>query len=144
MPRYREIQPSARLQPFVESFWMLEHDGESNAVQRVVPDGRTELILNFDQPFESWATGEWRRQPRCFIATTAYDGDRVSFVALPEGMQPLLPETQSVLLRQVALRKRSSLVEMLPPGCCALGGALVAPMATLVWVTVTLLAAGVP
>ncbi len=46
MIRYREIRPSARLRPFVHTFWILEHDGEEG-VQRVVPDGHSELILNW-------------------------------------------------------------------------------------------------
>jgi AraC-like DNA-binding protein len=65
--RYREIRPSARLRPFVHTFWILEHDGEEG-VQRVVPDGHSELILNWGQPFEAFEDGRWRGQPRCFFA----------------------------------------------------------------------------
>jgi AraC-like DNA-binding protein len=66
--RYREIRPSARLRPFIHSFWILEHNGEDAAVQRVVPDGRSELILNWGHPFESFQAGRWHGQPRCFLA----------------------------------------------------------------------------
>jgi len=66
--RYREIQPSAPLQPFVNTFWILEHNGEDIAPQRVVPDGRSELILNWCQPFEALKDGRWSGQPRCFLA----------------------------------------------------------------------------
>jgi AraC-like DNA-binding protein len=65
---YREIRPSARLRPFVDSFWILEHDGHDAAPQRVVPDGHPELILNWSQPFEAFEAGEWRSQPRSFLA----------------------------------------------------------------------------
>jgi AraC-like DNA-binding protein len=65
---YREIRPSARLRPFVDSFWILEHDGEEPAPQRVVPDGHPELILNWSQPFEAFESGQWRGQPRSFLA----------------------------------------------------------------------------
>ena len=67
MIRYREIQPSAPLRPFVHTFWILEHDGEEG-VQRVVPDGRSELILNWGQPFEAFQAGRWQGQPNCFLA----------------------------------------------------------------------------
>ena len=67
MIRYREIRPSARLRPFVHTFWILEHDGEEG-VQRVVPDGHSELILNWGQPFESFQAGRWQGQPQCFLA----------------------------------------------------------------------------
>ena len=68
MVRYREIRPSARLRPFVNTFWILEHDGKDAAPQRVVPDGQSELILNWGQPFEAFHLGKWQGQPRCFLA----------------------------------------------------------------------------
>jgi len=66
--RYREIRASASLRTFVESFWILEHDGDGAAPQRVVPDGHAELILNLGQPFEFFKGGKWHGQPRCFLA----------------------------------------------------------------------------
>lgn len=68
MLRYREIRPSPQLRHFIDTVWILEHDGESRAPQRVVPDGHSELILNWGQPFEASEAGEWRAQPRCFLA----------------------------------------------------------------------------
>lgn len=68
MIRYTEIRPSARLEPFVCTFWILEHDGEDATAQRVVPDGHSELILNWEQPFDAFQDGQWRGQPRCFLA----------------------------------------------------------------------------
>jgi AraC-like DNA-binding protein len=47
---------------------LLEQDADDAAPQRVVPDGRSELILNFGQPFEFLEDGEWRGQPHCFFA----------------------------------------------------------------------------
>lgn len=68
MIRYREIEPSIQLRPFVANFWILEHDGVDVTPQRVVPDGHAELILNWDQPFESFHAGQWQRQPQYFLA----------------------------------------------------------------------------
>jgi methylphosphotriester-DNA--protein-cysteine methyltransferase len=66
---YREIQPTGATSEFVECFWLLEHDGaEVGSIQRVVPDGTAELILNLGQPFESFANGLWQAQPACFLA----------------------------------------------------------------------------
>jgi len=68
--RYHEITPSAPLQSFLKRFWILEDRGANNAAppQRVIPDGRAELILNFGHPFEAFTNGAWRPQPRCFLA----------------------------------------------------------------------------
>src|SRR4051794_12036462 len=67
MVRYREIRPSPRLRSVVETFWTLEHDGGDATPQRVVPDGRPELILNCLAAYESLQAGAWQRQPRCFF-----------------------------------------------------------------------------
>ena len=64
---YREFAPGEDAGRFVERYWVLE-DAAPGTVQRVVPDGRPELILNLGQPFESLQNGLWERQPRCFLA----------------------------------------------------------------------------
>jgi AraC-like DNA-binding protein len=51
----------------VACYWVLE-DAAPGTVQRVVPDGRPELILNLGQPFESLQNGRWQPQPQCFFA----------------------------------------------------------------------------
>jgi AraC-like DNA-binding protein len=67
--RYREIAPGAEVRSFIDCYWILEHEASEPArVQRVVPDGRPELILNLGQPFESFQDGQWRVQPGCFLA----------------------------------------------------------------------------
>jgi AraC-like DNA-binding protein len=66
---YREIAPQGAAGEFVKCYWILETDAsEQGRVQRVVPDGTCELILNFAQPFENWCDDEWRLQPRRFLA----------------------------------------------------------------------------
>jgi AraC-like DNA-binding protein len=62
---YRDYQPRPESLPFLQCLWTLETDG--NAVQRIVPDGRPELIVNLGVPFEAFRDGEWRRQPRAFL-----------------------------------------------------------------------------
>src|SRR6476469_4664572 len=64
---YREFAPGEDAGRFVDRYWVLE-GAAPGAVQRVVPDGRPELIVNLGQPFESLDEGEWRTQPRCFLA----------------------------------------------------------------------------
>lgn len=68
MVRYQEIRPSAPLRSFVNTFWVLEHDGDDAAPQPIVPDGHPELILNRGEPLESLQEGQWRSQTRCFFA----------------------------------------------------------------------------
>jgi AraC-like DNA-binding protein len=63
--QYREFQPSPESRHFLHCLWTLETDGD--AVQRIVPDGRQELIVNLGEAFESFRDGHWVRQPRAFL-----------------------------------------------------------------------------
>lgn len=63
--QYREFQPRPESQSFLHCLWTLETEGD--AVQRIVPDGRPELIVNLGVPFESFHDGVWRLQPRAFF-----------------------------------------------------------------------------
>ena len=49
--QYREFAPGPDASRLIECYWVLE--GAASGVQRVVPDGRAELILNLAQPFEA-------------------------------------------------------------------------------------------
>ncbi len=46
---------------------MLEDKSPASGVQRIVPDGRPALVLNFGSPFESHTLGVWNTQPECFF-----------------------------------------------------------------------------
>jgi AraC-like DNA-binding protein len=64
---YREAAPTGIASEMVKCFWMLEDDAPSSDVQRILPDGRCELILNFGESFESQGDGEWKPQPKWFV-----------------------------------------------------------------------------
>jgi hypothetical protein len=63
---YRRITPSPAVGKFVEFYWILE-ESAAGGVQRIVPDGRAGIILNFANPFESNTNGTWKSQPECFF-----------------------------------------------------------------------------
>jgi len=62
---YRELPAPASAGHIIDRLWILEL--ESGPVQRIVPDGRPELILNQGRPFESLRDGTWRPQPAAFF-----------------------------------------------------------------------------
>jgi AraC-like DNA-binding protein len=64
---YRQVKPSPSVSRFVEFFWMLEDCSPAIIPQRILPDGRPVLILNFGSPFESCTQGIWKSQPQCFF-----------------------------------------------------------------------------
>jgi AraC-like DNA-binding protein len=65
--RYREIKPNASAARFVKCYWLLEDDAPSSSLQRVVPDGRAQLILNLGRPYEAQTNRGWQLQPQCFF-----------------------------------------------------------------------------
>ena len=66
--KYRELKPDGSLSRYIQCFWMLEDPSPSAEAQRIVPDGRPELIFNLGRPFQSEGAGEWQRQPQSFVA----------------------------------------------------------------------------
>jgi AraC-like DNA-binding protein len=65
--RYQEFAPGKAASRLVDCYWTLDgaHPG---GIQRVVPDGRPELILNLGRPLEMQRDGVWQPQPQCFLA----------------------------------------------------------------------------
>lgn len=63
---YREFRPRPQLARFIEAFWILE--GAGNGPQRIFPDGCSEIILNFGDPFHQvHDDGVRHPQPRSFL-----------------------------------------------------------------------------
>ncbi|PYS74826.1 MAG: hypothetical protein DMF69_00550 [Acidobacteria bacterium] len=67
--RYREFYPRPPLSRFVECFWTLEAGAtsEPSHPERILPDGCSELILNFGSRFSQHQGGSTTRQPRNFL-----------------------------------------------------------------------------
>lgn len=63
--RYEELEPPTQLRQLVHRIWLLRGAGAPGGVpfQRVMPDGRGELIFNLGDPFESREGAGTRRQP---------------------------------------------------------------------------------
>jgi hypothetical protein len=65
--RYREIKPKASAARFVKCYWLMEDDAPVPNPQRIVPDGRAQLILNLAHPYEALTKRGWQLQPQCFF-----------------------------------------------------------------------------
>jgi uncharacterized protein DUF6597 len=64
--RYLEIKPNASAARFVKCYWLMEDAAPLPNPQRIVPDGRAQLILNLAHPYEALTKRGWRLQPQCF------------------------------------------------------------------------------
>lgn len=67
--QYQELRPSAPLRGHVECFWFLSDDASSaqRDVERIVPDGCSELIIHLGDPFERLTTDGFERQAPAFL-----------------------------------------------------------------------------
>ncbi len=65
---YQEYLPHPALRAFIHCYWVLEHlDNDQRTVESVIPDGRTELILNYGTPFSEIKPQGCTQQSRFFI-----------------------------------------------------------------------------
>ncbi|PCI60184.1 MAG: hypothetical protein COB37_10060 [Kordiimonadales bacterium] len=67
---YREFEPSVMLRPFVECLWILELDTAVSEIERILPDGKAELILHYEGTTEELdeCSGTWHRQGQLVFA----------------------------------------------------------------------------
>jgi AraC-like DNA-binding protein len=65
--RYAEFPPPPELEPYVRCLWIFEGQ-DADEPQRIVPDGRCELILHWRAPYLEQAADSWVAQPRALFA----------------------------------------------------------------------------
>ena len=65
---YQEYLPHPVLSEFIHCYWVLEHLGNGQqTVETVIPDGKTEMILNYGTPFTEITTPGKAQQSRFFF-----------------------------------------------------------------------------
>ena len=67
MISYRAIRPSIANAEFVDCYWLLQGTSTPDDVQRIVPDGRPELIIHLANSFAHQRGAIWEAQPECFF-----------------------------------------------------------------------------
>src|SRR6266404_7149519 len=65
--KYREIKPGPAASRLIKCYWVLEDDSPTGLAQTIVPDGRSEVIINLGQPFQQETDGNWHSQPEIFF-----------------------------------------------------------------------------
>ncbi|HVT42757.1 MAG TPA: helix-turn-helix domain-containing protein [Thermoanaerobaculia bacterium] len=68
MPEYAVINPDRDLSPWIRCFWSLRDEGNVSSVpERILPDGCSELIFHFAEPYREVCHGEPVRQPASLL-----------------------------------------------------------------------------
>lgn len=65
--RYAEFPPPSELKTYVHCLWVFEGQ-DPDEPQRIVPDGRAELILHWRTPYLEQIDGAWTPQPQALFA----------------------------------------------------------------------------
>jgi AraC-like DNA-binding protein len=65
--RYAEFAPPETISPYVHCLWVFEGQDPAEP-QRIVPDGRCELILHWRAPYLEKVGEAWEAQPRALFA----------------------------------------------------------------------------
>ncbi len=59
---YTRISPHPDLSEFIECYWMMYSDDIIPQVEKIIPDGFTELIFNYRDVYQSNISGDWQIQ----------------------------------------------------------------------------------
>lgn len=65
---FTRITPHPALAEFIECYWMMYSDNKLPLVEKIIPDGFTELIFNYRDVYQSQISGHWRLQTPNLLA----------------------------------------------------------------------------
>lgn len=65
---FTRINPHPSLTEFIECYWMMYSDNTLPVVEKIIPDGFTELIFNYREVYQSQIGGHWSLQSPNLLA----------------------------------------------------------------------------
>src|SRR6185295_2451298 len=65
---FERIKPAAHLKHIVECYWVIKDDDPAPNIQKIIPDGFTELIFHFGDPYQIRLSKQWKRQSNALVA----------------------------------------------------------------------------
>jgi hypothetical protein len=60
--KYIRIIPHDSLKHLIECYWIVESDDTTTKVEKIIPDGFTELIFHYGDPYRKKVNNEWQSQ----------------------------------------------------------------------------------
>lgn len=60
--RYDRFQPCESLKDIVKEFWIFEDESQEIQTQKIIPDGYSEIVIQYGDPYEVNLAGSWERQ----------------------------------------------------------------------------------
>jgi len=65
---FTRVSPHPDLAEFIECYWMMYSDDSLPTVEKIIPDGFTELIFNYRDVYQSQISGHWSLQSPNLLA----------------------------------------------------------------------------
>jgi AraC-like DNA-binding protein len=65
---FTRINPPQELACFIECYWIIEDDGVLPKREKIIPDGFTELIFHYGDPYRIALGHDWQTQSQCLLA----------------------------------------------------------------------------
>lgn len=65
---YEQITPPLSLSSLVKCYWVIEDDNEEIVQQKIIPDGFTEIIFHYRDPYRINISGKWEIQSNALLA----------------------------------------------------------------------------
>ena len=65
---FDRIDPPQHLRRIIECYWIIEDDDSTPKQQKIIPDGFTELIFHYGDPYRISIDGEWNLQSNALLA----------------------------------------------------------------------------
>jgi len=62
------MSPHPNLEPFIECYWMMYSEDPAPKVEKIIPDGFTELIFNYGSVYKACMKGDWQLQSPNLLA----------------------------------------------------------------------------
>jgi len=66
--KFTRIAPHPCLGKLIECYWMMQSDDRSPRIEKIIPDGFTELIFNYKDVYKAKTDGEWHLQEPNLLA----------------------------------------------------------------------------
>jgi hypothetical protein len=65
---FKRIEPHPAVKHIIECYWIIEDEEATPKKQKIIPDGFTEIIFHFGDPYRIKLNKQWRLQSKSLVA----------------------------------------------------------------------------
>lgn len=66
--KYQRISPVTNISKLIDCYWHAESDSVIPEKKKIIPDGFTEIIFHYRDPYRINLSGRWQKQGKCLLA----------------------------------------------------------------------------